>query len=110
DFLVDLAISRIGASPYATADAPFDALSRLLKDNWFNSSTTQTREITMLQKLIKLYRAYMMTGVTSPLPHLAGPPGVGKSSVVKELANLLGVQLHTINVSRLSPLEIEGIQ
>jgi len=53
---------------------------------------------------------YMATGVTSPLPHLFGPPGCGKSSVVEQAADLIGCKLHIINVSRISPLELEGVQ
>ena len=64
----------------------------------------------MLETLIKLYTTYMAQDVRSPMPHLAGPPGVGKSSVIYELGNLLGVKVHTLNVARLSPLEIEGVQ
>jgi hypothetical protein len=64
----------------------------------------------MLEKILRLYTTAMVTGVTSPLPHLFGPPGSGKSSVLKEAADLIGVQLHTINLSRISPLELEGVQ
>lgn len=64
----------------------------------------------MLEKLLKLYRMSMAYDVRSPMPHLVGPPGCGKSSSVEHLAELLGVELHIINVSRLSPLEIEGVQ
>ena len=64
----------------------------------------------MLESLIRLYAAYMANDVRSPVPHLAGPPGVGKSESVEKLAELLGVRLHVINVSRISPLEIEGVQ
>lgn len=39
-----------------------------------------------------------------------GPPGCGKSTFVEQAAELLGVTLHTINVSRISPLELEGVQ
>jgi hypothetical protein len=52
----------------------------------------------------------MAQDVRSPIPHIAGPPGVGKSQAVEQLARLVGKQLHTVNVSRMSPLEIEGIQ
>jgi hypothetical protein len=52
----------------------------------------------------------MAQDVRSPIPHIAGPPGVGKSQAVEQLAKLVGKQLHVVNVSRLSPLEIEGIQ
>lgn len=65
---------------------------------------------TVLEKILRLYTAAMVTGVTSPLPHLFGPPGSGKSTVLKEAANLIGVRLHTINLSRISPLELEGVQ
>jgi hypothetical protein len=64
----------------------------------------------MLETILKLYSMYMATGVTSPLPHLFGPPGCGKSSVVEEAADIIGKKLHIINVSRISPLELEGVQ
>lgn len=48
--------------------------------------------------------------VRSLIPHLVGPPGVGKSQVCAKLAELTGAKLHVVNVSRLSPLEIEGVQ
>jgi len=64
----------------------------------------------MLEKLMKLYVMAMAYDVRSPLPHLFGPPGCGKSTVVEQLAQLLGVNLHIINVSRLSPLDVEGVQ
>lgn len=64
----------------------------------------------MLEKLLRLYTMSMAYDVRSPMPHLVGPPGCGKSTSVEQLADLLGVQLHIINVSRLSPLEIEGVQ
>lgn len=64
----------------------------------------------MLEKLMRLYTMSMAYDVRSPMPHLVGPPGCGKSTSVEQLAELLGVQLHIINVSRLSPLEIEGVQ
>jgi hypothetical protein len=52
----------------------------------------------------------MAQDVRSPIPHIAGPPGVGKSQAVEQLAKLVGKKLHVVNVSRMSPLEIEGIQ
>jgi hypothetical protein len=52
----------------------------------------------------------MAQDVRSPIPHIAGPPGVGKSQAVEQLAQLVGKNLHVVNVSRMSPLEIEGIQ
>jgi hypothetical protein len=64
----------------------------------------------MLDRLARLYTAYMAQDVRSPIPHIAGPPGVGKSQAVEQLAKLVGKTLHTVNVSRMSPLEIEGIQ
>jgi hypothetical protein len=64
----------------------------------------------MLEKILRLYTTSMATGVTTPLPHLFGPPGCGKSSSVKQAAELLGVRMHTVNVSRISPLELEGVQ
>ena len=64
----------------------------------------------MFEALIKLYTAAMMFDVRSPMPHLVGPAGCGKSTSVEQLADVLGVDLHIINVSRLSPLELEGVQ
>ncbi len=64
----------------------------------------------MLEKILRLYTMAMATGVTSPLPHLFGPPGCGKSSSIKQAAALIGVNMHTVNVSRISPLELEGVQ
>lgn len=64
----------------------------------------------MLEKIFRLYTTAMVTGVTSPLPHLFGPPGSGKSTVLKEAADIIGCRLHTINLSRISPLELEGVQ
>lgn len=64
----------------------------------------------MLETLMKLYVMAMANDVRSPLPHLFGPPGCGKSTVVEQLAALVGVRLHLINVSRLSPLDVEGVQ
>ena len=64
----------------------------------------------MIQQILRLYTAAMTHEVTGLVPHLVGPPGTGKSTAVKQAAHLLGVNLHTINVSRLSPLEVEGVQ
>lgn len=64
----------------------------------------------MLDMILRLYTTAMTTGVTSPLPHLFGPPGCGKSSSIKQAADLIGVRMHTVNVSRISPLELEGVQ
>ena len=66
--------------------------------------------MTLFQDVLSMYMQHKITGVSSPLPHLVGPPGTGKSTVVREVAELLGVKLHTINVSRLSPLDLEGVQ
>lgn len=64
----------------------------------------------MLETILKLYVMAMAGDVRSPLPHLVGPPGCGKSTVIEQAAELLGVNLHTVNVSRISPLELEGVQ
>ncbi len=64
----------------------------------------------MVELILKLYTMYMATDVRTPVPHLFGPPGCGKSSSVEMAAELLGVEAHTINVSRISPLELEGVQ
>lgn len=64
----------------------------------------------MLEKIMRLYVMAMAYDVRSPMPHLVGPPGCGKSTVVEQLAELLDVNLHVLNVSRLSPLDVEGVQ
>lgn len=64
----------------------------------------------MLKKILRLYYAAMQGDVRSPLPHLFGPPGCGKSTSVEQAAEILGVNLHIINVSRISPLDLEGVQ
>jgi len=65
---------------------------------------------TLLDKLIRLYTTYMAQDVRSPIPHLVGPPGVGKSLSVEQLASLTGKKLHVVNVSRINVLELEGVQ
>lgn len=64
----------------------------------------------MLETLMKLYVTSQLGQVHSPMPHLFGPAGTGKSSVCYQLADLVGKKLHIINVSRISPLELEGVQ
>ena len=64
----------------------------------------------MLELILKLYTTAMAGDVRSPVGHLFGPPGCGKSTFVEQAAELLGVNLHIINVSRISPLELEGVQ
>lgn len=64
----------------------------------------------MLETILKLYTAVMLGDVRSPIPHIVGPPGCGKSTFAEQAADLLGVRLHVINVSRISPLELEGVQ
>lgn len=64
----------------------------------------------MLERLMKAYVMSMAYDVRSPMVHLVGPPGCGKSTFAEQLADVLGVNLHIINVSRISPLEIEGVQ
>ena len=66
----------------------------------------------MLEKILSMYTLFMNDSAapTSPLPHLVGPPGCGKSTSVHDAAQLLGCNLHIINVSRLNPLDVEGLQ
>ena len=64
----------------------------------------------MLSTILRLYTAARAEGVRTPIVHLFGPPGCGKSSFVEQAAKMLGVNLHQINVSRISPLELEGVQ
>jgi hypothetical protein len=63
----------------------------------------------MLEALMRMYVMALAYDVRSPMPHLVGPPGSGKSTVIEQLATQLNVNLHIINVSRLSPLEVEGV-
>lgn len=63
----------------------------------------------MFETLMRMYVMSMAYDVRSLLPHLVGPPGSGKSSIIQSLADQLGVNLHIINVSRMSPLETEGV-
>jgi hypothetical protein len=76
-----------------------------------NASAVSAREErgNVLEKLLRMYTCAMAFDTRSPMPHLVGPPGCGKSQTVEQMADLLGVQLHILNVSRLSPLEIEGV-
>ena len=64
----------------------------------------------MLEMLMRLYVMALAYDVRSPMPHIVGPAGSGKSSTIETLADQLNVNLHIINVSRLSPLEVEGVQ
>ena len=64
----------------------------------------------MLSTILRLYTAARAEQVRTPIVHLFGPPGCGKSSFVEQAAKMLGVNLHQINVSRISPLELEGVQ
>lgn len=59
---------------------------------------------------MRLYVMAMAYDVRSPTPHVYGPPGCGKSTMAQQLADLVHKKLHIINVSRLSPLEVEGVQ
>ena len=74
------------------------------------SSDTGRKEQTMLEELIKMYNAAMRMNVKTVIPHLVGPPGVGKSLTMRQLAKHAGRNVHVVNVSRISPLEIEGVQ
>lgn len=64
----------------------------------------------MLSQILRLYAAARGEQVRTPIIHLFGPPGCGKSSFVEQAAKMLGVNLHQINVSRINPLELEGVQ
>ena len=64
----------------------------------------------MLSTILRLYTASRVEEVRTPVLHLFGPPGCGKSTFVEQAAKMLGVNLHVINVSRISPLELEGVQ
>lgn len=64
----------------------------------------------MLQQLLLLYAGYNVYETSEAVVHIVGPPGSGKSTTVKQLADLVGVDLHIISVARLNPLESEGVQ
>lgn len=64
----------------------------------------------MLETLLKMYVMSMAHDIRSPMPHMIGPPGSAKSTYADMLAELVGKDLHIINVSRISPLELEGVQ
>lgn len=64
----------------------------------------------MFEHLLRLYYMSMENDVRSPTPHLFGPPGAGKSTVIQQLADTVEKTCHTINVSRISPLDLEGVQ
>ena len=59
---------------------------------------------------MKLYVRALAYDVRSKMPHIVGPAGSGKTSSVEHLAEVRGVNLHVVNVSRMSPLEVEGVQ
>jgi hypothetical protein len=63
-----------------------------------------------LETVLKLYSMAIAGDVRTPTPHAFGPPGSGKSTIVEQAAEIVGCNLHVINVSRLSPLEVEGVQ
>jgi hypothetical protein len=92
------------------ARADFDATGCITHNTVLQSPDSGGKEHSMLEHLIRMYNAAMRHNVRSVIPHLVGPPGVGKSEVMEKLALHAGVTLHTVNVSRLSPLEIEGVQ
>jgi|KBSMisStaDraftv2_1062788.scaffolds.fasta_scaffold250823_2 MoxR-like ATPase len=62
-----------------------------------------------LESVLKLYVMAMAGDVRSPMPHAFGPPGCGKSTIMEMAAAQIGCQLHIVNVSRISPLELEGV-
>lgn len=64
----------------------------------------------MQVKLFKMYYAAKLQHARGLTPHLVGPPGSGKSTIVEDLASSLDVNLHVLNVSRINPLELEGVQ
>ena len=62
-----------------------------------------------LETVLKLYSMAMAGDVRTPTPHAFGPPGSGKSTIVEQAAEIVGCKLHIVNVSRISPLELEGV-
>lgn len=75
-----------------------------------NRLPPETEEPPLLEQMLSLYTAFMATGNTAIVPHVVGPPGTGKSSLFGRLADITGAKLHIVNASRISPLELEGVQ
>ena len=101
---------RIPRATIAACYTSTELLAILDKRMQLHLGETMTRRPTMLETVLKLYVTSMTGDVRSPMPHLFGPPGCGKSTIVQKVADMVGVQMHTINVSRISPLELEGVQ
>src|SRR5690606_5552021 len=100
--------SRLDATEETT---PWHRVSPIAHLRLVEGSASRREEgALLLANILRLYHAAMMGDVRSPVPHLVGPPGCGKSTSVEQAAQLLGVNLHVINVSRISPLELEGVQ
>jgi hypothetical protein len=75
-----------------------------------SAAALRKKEPDLLANLMRLYHASITGDVRSPMIHVVGPAGSGKSRACAELARAVKRNLHVINVSRLSPLEIEGLQ
>ena len=61
-----------------------------------------------LTELMYLYQTSMVSDERGVMPHIFGPPGVGKTYTIEQAANLLDVNLHVFSVARMNPLEVEG--
>ena len=95
----------------AAADGITRDMLQWFAETYFGLRTsTRERKDTMLEQTLKLYTAAMSTGARGVLPHFVGPPGSGKSTTFEQLAELLGVNLHVVNVSRINPLGLEGVE
>ena len=82
----------------------------IVTDEQLARAESLKEEERLLAKILRLYHAAFTGDVRTPVVHLVGPPGSGKSTTVEQAAELLGVNLHIINVSRISPLDLEGVQ
>jgi len=65
--------------------------------------------MSLLSTLTTMYVATMTQDIRSPIPLIVGPPGVGKSTSAFQLAEMMGVNCHVLNLARSNPVEMEGI-
>jgi len=68
-------------------------------------STIKARDITVNEAKILLERIFD----TKVVPFLWGPPGVGKSSIVKEIAKEKGWKIIDLRLSLLNPVDLRGL-
>ena len=80
------------------------------QDNTVNTESTSNMAPSLINQLMMAYAINQNAPVTGVVPHIIGPAGAGKSSTIYELGKLTGSEVHTINVARINPMELEGIE